>query len=128
MANDQSSSGSDSDTDSREMGVDFGELEDELHSLDYPITREELLDRYGDNEIEISGGSETLQSVLGGQEMETDGSESHEYDSADAVHQSVLNMVGSEAVGREEYSDRGGSIDDEIEEGVQGEDDEDESL
>ena len=38
--------------------------------------------------------------------METDG---HEYDSADAVQQAVLNMVGSGAVGREEYSDRGGT-------------------
>jgi len=125
MANDQSTSDG---NDTREMGIDFGELHGELEQIDYPITREALLEEYGDYEIETPGGAETVQSILGGQEMETDGSETHEYDSADAVHQSILNMVGSEAVGREEYSDRGGSIDDEIEEGVEGERDEDDSL
>lgn len=127
MANDQSS-GSDADTDTREMGIDFGDLESELQSLDYPVTREALLEEYGDAEIETSGGSETLQSILGGQEMETSGSEGHEYESADAVHQSVLNMVGSEAIGREDYSDRGGSAESAGEEDVDGESDGDESL
>jgi len=125
MANDQSTSDGD---DSHEMGIDFGELDDELANIDYPITREALLDEYGDYEIETSGGSETVQSILGGQEMETEGSETHEYDSADAVHQSIFNMVGSEAVGREGYSDRGGSINEKIEEDIKGENDEDDSL
>jgi hypothetical protein len=125
MANDQSTGDGD---DSREMGIDFGELDDELAAIDYPITREALLEEYGDYEIETSGGSETVQSILGGQEMETEGSETHEYESADEVHQSIFNMIGSEAVGREEYSDRGGSVDDEIGDDVEGEDDEDESL
>lgn len=106
MANDDT--GSEEGTDSREMGIDFGRLEDELQSHEYPVTREELLDEYGDYEIETSGGSETLQSILGAQELEADENETHEYHSADEVHQSVLNMVGSEAVGRKEYSDRGG--------------------
>lgn len=104
MANEQSSS--DETADSRESGVDFGGLDDELASETYPIERETLLSKYGDAEIETNRGSQTLQSILGGQEMETD---SHEYESADAVHQAVLNMIGSEAIGREEYSDRGGS-------------------
>ena len=125
MANDQSTSDGD---DSHEMGIDFGELDDELANIDYPITREALLDEYGGHEIETSGGSETVQSILGGQEMETEGSETHEYDSADAVHQSIFNMVGSEAVGREGYSDRGGSVNEKIEDDVEGEDDEDDSL
>jgi len=127
MANDQSGSDSDSDADSREMGVDFGELANELEGLEYPVTREAVLDEYGDAEIQTSGGSETLQSILGGQEMESSGSESHEYDSADAVQQSILNMVGSEAVGREDYSDRGGSSGSATEGDGEG-DDEDESL
>jgi len=37
MANDQSTSDGD---DSHEMGIDFGELDDELANIDYPITRE----------------------------------------------------------------------------------------
>jgi hypothetical protein len=104
MTNDQSSS--DETDDSREMGLDFGRLDDELASETYPVERETLLSKYGDYEIETASGSQTLRSILGGQEMETDG---HEYDSADAVQQAVLNMVGSGAVGREEYSDRGGT-------------------
>ncbi|WP_058991387.1 hypothetical protein [Haloarcula sp. CBA1127] len=104
MANDQSSS--DGTADSRELGVDFGSLKDELASETYPLERETLLSKYGGYEIETNRESQTLQSILGGQEMETD---SHEYESADAVHQAVLNMIGSEAIEREEYSDRGGS-------------------
>lgn len=48
-----------------------------------------------------------------------------EYESADEVHQAVLNMVGDRAVGRHDYSDRGGSLQDEVEEG---EEESDQSL
>jgi hypothetical protein len=120
MANDQSNS--DETDDSREMGVDFGALDDELASHTYPIERETLLSEYGDYEIETKNGSQTLQSILGDQETEVD---SHEYDSADAVHQAVLNMIGSGAVGREDYSDRGGSN---REQGDEGETKDEQSL
>ena len=112
MANDRSRS-SETD-DSREMGLDFGRLNDELAAETYPIERETLLSEYGDYEIGTASGSQTVRSILGGQEMETD---SHEYESADAVRQAVLNMVGSGAVGREEYSDRGGTNQDQGDEG-----------
>lgn len=112
MANDNTD-GSDEGTDSREMGIDFGALEDELQSHEYPVTREELLDEYGEYEIETSGGSETLQSILGAQEMGAEENETEEYESVDEVHQAVLNMIGSEAVGRKNYSDRGGVSDEE---------------
>lgn len=118
MANNQSST----DSDSRTMGVEFGELHNELATHEYPVDRETLLAEYGEYEIETESGSQSLQSILGGQEMETD---DHEYESADAVQQAVLNMMGSGAVGREEYSDRGGSV---PEEGEEGEKHEDESL
>lgn len=104
---------SDGDSDSREMGVEFGNLREELSTEEYPIGREALLEEYGESEIETESGSQSLQSILGGQEEETG---THEYESADAVEQSVLNMVGSGAVGREEYSDRGGSVPDDVEE------------
>jgi len=101
------------DDESREMGVDFGRLHEELSTREYPVDRETLLEEYGEHEIETEGGSQSLQSILGveGQEPGT-----HEYESADAVHQAVLNMVGSGAVGRSEYSDRGGSVPDDTEE------------
>jgi len=104
MGNDKPSNGEMGD--SRELGVDFGRLADELSSETYPVERETLLSEYGDYEIKTGSGSQELQSILGGQETESD---NHEYESADAVQQAVLNMVGSGAVGREDYSDRGGS-------------------
>jgi hypothetical protein len=110
MANDQS----DSQGDSREQGVDFGGLMDQLRDHDYPTTQETLLEEYGDAELDLADGSETLESVLA--EQSESGGEI-EYESADAVQQAVLNMVGDRAVGRADYSDRGGSLQDEVEEG-----------
>lgn len=104
-----------SDSDSRKMGVEFGRLHEELSTEEYPLDRETLLAEYGDYEVETENGSQSLQAVLGEQETEQDG-DSYEYESADAVEQAVLNMVGSGAVGREEYSDRGGSVPGEDEE------------
>jgi len=91
---------SESGDDDRELGIDFGDVEDDLESEDYPVSADELLDRYGDREIGMSGGTESFREVLvtGGDE---------EFESADEVKQTVLNRVGSEAVGREGYSDRG---------------------
>ena len=92
--------------DSREMGVDIGPLADELEDHSYPATSEELVAEYGDYEIEMSGSTQTLEDVLGGEELAD-----QEYHSAEDVRQMILNMVGDEAVGREGYSDRGTDID-----------------
>lgn len=86
--------------DSRELGVELGQLADELETVDYPVSNDELVDRFGDETVETSGGSEQVRQVLGPIESET-------YDDADAVRQMILDMVGDEAVGREGYSDRG---------------------
>lgn len=88
------------DHDEREMGVDFGELADELDEHDYPVTSEELVEEYGDYELEYEGGSETFRDVLGPMGEQT-------FEDAEGVHQAVYNMVGVEAVGRARYSDRG---------------------
>ena len=37
--------------DDREMGVDFGDLEEKLGNHDYPADTEELLDEYGDETL-----------------------------------------------------------------------------
>lgn len=94
----------DQSEDSREMGVEFGSLAEELEAEEYPIGKEELLDTYGDEELEMENDTQTLREVLGplGQD---------EFGSADEVRQSVLNMVGDEAVGRKNYSDRGDETD-----------------
>lgn len=88
------------DDNNREQGVEFGELADDLETEEYPIDNAELLDSYGDRSIELQGGEETLQDVLGPLERT--------YDSAENVRQSVIGMVGDDAIGRKGYTDRGG--------------------
>ncbi|NHN61063.1 MULTISPECIES: hypothetical protein [Halorussus] len=91
---------SESGDDDRTLGLDFSNIEDDLENEDYPVSAEELLEKYGDREIGMSDGSESFEEVLvtGGDE---------EFESADEVRQTVLNRVGGEAVGRKGYSDRG---------------------
>lgn len=87
-------------SDNRDRGIEFGDLTDDLEGESYPLSKAELLERYGDRDLEHSGGSVTLRELLveeGDREFET----------ADDVHETILNMVGSEAIGREGYSDRG---------------------
>ncbi|XVH30396.1 DUF5789 family protein [Haloferacaceae archaeon DSL9] len=97
--------------DSRELGVEFGDLDDELEAHDYPATVDELVDEYGDYELELPGGEETFGEALGPYQEDPD----EEFHDADEVRQAVLNMVGSEAVGRERYSDRGEDPDEDAE-------------
>ena len=87
-------------SDNRDRGIEFGDLSDDLKSESYPLSKAELLERYGDRELEHSGGTVTVEELL---VEEGD----REFENADAIHEMLLNMVGSEAVGREGYSDRG---------------------
>lgn len=93
-------------SDDRDMGIDFGDLDEDLASEDFPLEKEELLDKYGDRELDHAGGAVTVEELLGPLGRE-------EFEGVDAVHQSILNMVGKEAEGRPRYSDRGGSTPDE---------------
>ena len=72
---------------------------DKLDTHEYPATREEIIEAYGDSRIELPNGTETLGSVL-----ERIGDETYE-DSTDA-RTAVFTGVGHEAVGRRFYSDR----------------------
>ncbi len=99
----------------REMGVELGELGDELDNHDYPASVDDLVEEYGDYEIEYPNGSERFESVIGPL--------NETYQSADDVRQSILNMADSDAVGRQRYSDRGGT-----EQSSPGEDEDQESF
>lgn len=100
----------DTDDDSREQGVELGPLADELETHSYPATTAELVAEYGHHEIELSDGTKSFDEVLDGID-ET-------YEDAEEVRQMLYTMVGSDAVGREGYSDRGGiAEDDENEDG-----------
>lgn len=88
--------------DTREQGIEFGALADDLENESYPLSHEELLGRYGDREIGLIGKQTTLREVLSPENEQ-------KYEDEESVRQAVFGMVGDEAIGREEYSDRGGS-------------------
>lgn len=86
----------------REQGIDFGPLAAELHTLHYPIDKEELLQTYGSRTLDLVNGETTLREIL-----ELDDVDAYEDD--ESIRQSIFGLVGDEAVGRQEYTDRGGS-------------------
>ena len=106
-----STTGSD---DNRQQGVELGELGDELESHDYPTTSTELVSEYGDYEIELPGGSQRLEEILGILDQNDE-----QFDGPEEARQAIYNLVGTEAVGRDRYSDRAG---DTPKEGKTGED------
>lgn len=90
------------DDDSREQGVEFGHLADDLADLEYPTSKSDLLDQFGDREVQLEDGSQTLREIL-----EPVGEDS--FESAEDVKRTVVGLTGDEAVGRKKYSDRGGA-------------------
>ena len=93
------------ENESRELGVEFGNLKSKLDDADYPITNEQLVERYGDETLEFPSGERTFGETIG--PLPDD----QEYEEPFEVEQAVMNMVDSEAVGREGYSDRGAEVD-----------------
>jgi hypothetical protein len=85
--------------DNRELGVELGDLGDDLESVDYPVSQDELLEEYGDGEIDMGEESATLEELL-------DPLNEDEYQSYGDVEQAIMNMVGDDAIGRKNYSDR----------------------
>jgi hypothetical protein len=88
--------------DSREQGIEFGSLAEDLEDESYPISHDDLLDRYGDRELELPDGRTTVSEIL---QPENEA----EYDDAEGVRQAIFAMVGDGAIGREDYTDRGGN-------------------
>ena len=89
----------DANDDGKAMGVEFGELDDELDEMEYPVETEELLEDYGSETLEFEEGSATLEELL-----EPMGPQS--FESKNSIQQAVMTMVGDEAIGRKNYSDR----------------------
>lgn len=83
---------------SLEMGRITGLFEDGA----FPMTTEEVIEAFGDVEIQYPRRTESLEAIL-----TTSGSET--YHSPDEVELAVLNGVRRDAVGRPRYSDRGDS-------------------
>jgi len=85
--------------DSRELGVELGELQETLENQEYPIGHDELLEEHGDETVEMSGNTTTLEELIG--PLNED-----EYRDYGEVEQAIMNMVSDEAIGRKNYSDR----------------------
>jgi hypothetical protein len=73
----------------------------ETHS--YPATTEELIEAFGETEITLANGTETLGDVLGRLPGET-------FDSADDANMAAYSAVSSKGIGRKHYSDRDPSL------------------
>ena len=85
----------------RHQGVEFGEFDETINSLDYPINHDELIDQHGNAKLELSDGTSTLTEVL-----EPLQDQEQTYRDAEELEMMILNMVGDEAIGRKNYSDR----------------------
>ncbi|ODR80351.1 hypothetical protein BG842_07735 [Haladaptatus sp. W1] len=64
----------------------LGELDEALETQGYPTTTDELVEAYGDYEIETQGGTESLEEVLASTENQT-------YDSANDVRRRILGLI-----------------------------------
>ncbi|MXR20807.1 DUF5789 family protein [Halobacterium bonnevillei] len=113
MANDDSrDAGTAEREDSRQQGVELGALDEELETHDYPATSADLVAAYGDFEIDLPGGSQHLADVLGILDQNDE-----QFAGPEEARQAIYNLVGSEAVGRDNYTDRGGTTPDEVDDG-----------
>ncbi|QLH81773.1 hypothetical protein [Halosimplex pelagicum] len=105
------------DTD-HEQGVEFGSIESVFEEVSYPVTAGELVDEYGDREIgRTSADPIAIRDLFAGA-----GEQSFESD--EELRQGMLNMMPAESVGRQRYSDRGGSDQDDIDQGEMADDNE----
>lgn len=83
----------------RELGIEFGYLRQRLLEWTYPATKDELIDEYADEEVTLSRGTRSFKELISPLNQD-------EYGSYDDVEQAMMNMVGEEAIGRKNYSDR----------------------
>ena len=67
-------------------GDRLGDLDEALETHDYPTTTDELVEAYGEYEVETQGGEESLGEVVAPTENQT-------YDSADDVRSRLLGLV-----------------------------------
>lgn len=82
--------------------VTLDELKAELRDETYPLDPETVVEEYGDYDLDLPGGEESVADALG--RVDDDRFESH----ADLVA-TIEGGVGGEAVGRRDYTDRGAS-------------------
>ncbi|WP_336326104.1 DUF5789 family protein [Halovenus sp. HT40] len=75
------------------------DAEDSFATHTFPSTTEELIEEYGEMELELPNGQNTLADVLS-RLPET------EYESSEEALEAAYGVLGEEAIGRKGYSDR----------------------
>ena len=87
----------------RVEGVDFTDINPVLDDLSYPITADELVERYGDRELERTNADpisiEELFDYMGDDTFESE----------EQLRQMIMAQMPRDSEGRTDYSDRGGS-------------------
>lgn len=74
-----------------------GDAAFETHS--FPATTEEIIEEYGEMELDVAGGTETLGDALSRLGEET-------FERGEEVRFATYSALSSDAVGRKHYSDR----------------------
>ncbi|WP_254838981.1 DUF5789 family protein [Natronomonas marina] len=74
--------------------------DEKIDAHSYPATAAELIEEYGDLELEVANGEETFGEALGRLDGETT------LESADDARTVTYSAVSKKAIGRANYSDR----------------------
>jgi hypothetical protein len=74
-------------------------LDETVGAHSYPATTEEVIDEYGDLELELPNGNETLGTVLSRLDSET-------FERYEELQMATMNAMSNNAIGRKGYSDR----------------------
>ncbi|CAI48451.2 uncharacterized protein NP_0720A [Natronomonas pharaonis DSM 2160] len=74
-------------------------VEERIDAHSYPATTEELVEEYGDLELELPNGEETFGDALGRLGETT-------FEDAEDARLAAYSAVSSNAIGRQNYSDR----------------------
>jgi len=77
----------------------MADMDANLDAHSYPTTTSELIAAYGETELELQNGTETVGEALSRLGETT-------YENADAARTAVLSAVSEDAIGRKGYSDR----------------------
>lgn len=75
------------------------DAEETFSTQTFPMTTEEVIEEYGEMELELPNGNNNLGDVLSRCPDE-------EYEDPEAALEAAYGMLGEEAIGRKGYSDR----------------------
>lgn len=92
----------------RDEGVDFTELNLAINDLSFPISKQAFVAEFGEHALGRTNADPIRVDTL------FDGTGDDTFEQAVGVRHAILNLMPKESVGRQRYSDRGGSAPKEI--------------